>query len=281
MAASRDAFELLKVVLTQWGLLTGDPSTDNPLLDQLQGYATDQVSAEGIRISLRQTDAYKRRFAGLIERQKRGFSAMSEADYLQQEDAYRGLLIDAGFARSQWNNQSTFANWIAGDVSAAELERRITKAEMIVNSRDAATRDALKSFYGITDRDLVAYWLDPANGEVQLNRKAEAARIGALANGINPGMLSRDQAEWAVSQAEQQGRSVDAGVSQAVAEQDQLGQLGGRFGDSWSLQDSLKANVANDGKARDRRQRLLDSEKALFQGDSGVGRNSLSRKVDV
>lgn len=276
-----DAFEMMRSVLTSWGLLTGDPSADGALLNLLQGYATDQVSADGIRISLRQSDAYKRRFAGLIERQKKGFSAMSESDYLNQENAYKGLLIDAGFANSQWNNQSTFANWIAGDVSAAELERRITKAEMIVNSKDAATRTALKDYYGITDKDLVAYWLDPANGEVQLNRKAEAARLGALANGVKPGMLSRDQAEWAASQAEQQGGSVDSGVARSVMEQDSLGQLGGRFGESWSMQDSLQANVANDTTARVRKQRLLDSEKALFQGDSGVGRNSLSRKVDV
>src|SRR5690606_22357500 len=104
----RDARERIGQLLDEYGL------------GNLRGTAWDLISrgatdAEILR-TIRESDEYKRRFAGLIMRQQAGFAPMAEAEYIQYENAAAQMMRSAGLPEGFYDDPSDFANLIGQNV---------------------------------------------------------------------------------------------------------------------------------------------------------------------
>ena len=201
MAARDIALEILR----EFGLESLISNLDSAIQDdptQFEGpYARQAVFR-----SVRDTDLYKQRFKGLIDRQRNGYPPIDEQTYLENEELYRQTLAVNGMPRGFYDTQDDFANFIANDIRPEELNIRIQQGFRAVRETEPGTKEELRRLYGVDEADLAAYFLDPARTETELVRKAEAARRANAAR--------EQQLQLTAQQAEE---LVNRGVSQEVA----------------------------------------------------------------
>jgi hypothetical protein len=264
------AYNILKMEFDQYGL--GSLVTD--IRDLLVN--NTPVSEFGLR--LRGTDAYKERFKANEARIGAGLAALSPAEYVALEDQYQNVMRNYGLPASYYTKDKTgkqvgFEKFIAGDVSAAELEDRISTAQKRVINANPEVSQALRAFYpDITNGDILAYTLDPSQGLEAIKRKVTAAEIGgaAMAQGLSTGAERAMQlAGYGVTKEQaQQG-------FQTVAEIAPRGsQLADIYGQQPYTQETAEAEVFNtsgSAQAAARRRKLKSLEEASFGGSSGVG----------
>jgi len=275
-ANRQSAYDLLYAQFNQYGL--------GQLVDGIKGLITENVSPAEFTLRLRETDAYKKRFSANAARVQKGLAAINEAEYIGLEDQYQNIMRQYGMPESYYTKgemgvQEGFTKFIANDISASELEDRIMTAQDRVLKANPEVSKALKEFYpDITNGDILAYSLDPANAIKNIQRKVTAAELGgaALQAGLTTG----------VSRAEELAA---AGVTKGMAQQNygtiaelagRGGQLAAIYGQSPYGQTQAEAelfNIAGQTEAAAQRKKLTELEKASFAGSSGAASNALSR----
>jgi hypothetical protein len=269
-AERQSAYDLLYEQFKQYGL--------ESLVEPLKGLIISGASPSEFTIRLRETDAYKKRFAANEARIKSGLRALSEAEYIRNEDAYQEVMRRRGlppeyYAKGDLGIQKGFESLLAGDVSSTELEDRIVTAQDRVLNANPEIAAQLKQFYpGISNGDILAYVLDPANAINQIKRKVTAAEIGAAAGTYG---LSTT-----VGRAEQ---LAGAGVTEATAQQGfkTISQVGPRAGvlaqyykqDPYTQETAEKEFFGLTGarEAEMQRKKLTSLETAAFSGSAGAG----------
>ena len=264
------AYNILKMEFDQYGL--GSLVTD--IRDLLVN--NTPVSEFGLR--LRGTDAYKERFKANEARISAGLAALSPAEYVALEDQYQNVMRNYGLPASYYTKDKTgkqvgFEKFIAGDVSAAELEDRISTAQKRVINANPEVSQALRAFYpDITNGDILAYTLDPSQGLEAIKRKVTAAEIGgaAMAQGLTTGAERAMQlAGYGVTKEQaQQGFQTVADIAPRGS------QLADIYGQQPYTQETAEAEVFNtsgSAQAAARRRKLKSLEEASFSGSSGVG----------
>lgn len=200
----RNASEILRDTLSTYGL---EGLLDDPNLDLINLWiATGDDNAVWARV--RQSDPYKDRFPGMAALSAAG-RAISEAAYVEMERSYAQTLQAYDMPERFYDDPSDFGALIGGDVSATEFTQRVATAFEVVEQTTSEVRQALSDYYGITDSDLAAYYLDPerATSIFEEREKLGAARIGGIAVETGFGSVSRQTAE----------RLRAAGVTETVA----------------------------------------------------------------
>jgi hypothetical protein len=266
----QSAYDLLYNEFERYGLAS--------LVTPLKDLITSGVSPSEFTLRLRETDAYKKRFVANEARIKNGLRALSEGEYIRSEDAYQEVMRRRGlpesyYARGDMGIQKGFESLIAGDVSSTELEDRIVTAQDRVLNANPEIARTLKEFYpGISNGDILAYVLDPANAINVIKRKVMTAEIGAAAKaeGLTSG-LSRAE-ELAMSgitgEAARQGYRTIAGV---VPRAEQLSQI---YNQDPYTQQTAEAEVfglTGSTEAARQRKKLTQLETAAFSGSAGAG----------
>jgi hypothetical protein len=248
------------------------------LVEPLKQFIQDGISPSEFTLRLRETDAYKKRFAANAQRVAKGLRALSEAEYVTMEDQYQNVmrqygLPDTYYTRGEMGRQEGFEKFLAGDVSAVELEDRISTAQKRVLNANPEVTQALKQFYpDITNADILAYTLDPNNAIENIKRKVTAAEIGgaALQAGLQTGLARAEElgAAGITKQQAQQG-------FQTVAE---IAPRGGMLADIYKqspyTQTTAEAEifgVAGSTDAARQRKKLTQLETAAFSGSAGSG----------
>jgi len=269
-AERQSAYDLLLQQFNQYGL--------GALVEPLKGLITSGASPAEFTIRLRESDAYKKRFAANAARIQKGLTAISEAEYLGLEDQYQNIMRNYGlpaeyYTRGDMGTQEGFNKFIANDVSAAELEDRIMTAQNRVINANPEVLASLKAFYpDITNGDILAYTLDPTKALTDIKRKVTAAEIGGAATQAGLGLSGTRAAELGAAgitkQQAQQGFQTVAEVAPRG------GQLAAIYGESPYTQQTAEAEVFGlagsvDG-ARQRR-KLTQLETAAFSGSAGAG----------
>jgi hypothetical protein len=266
----KSAYDLLYSEFKQYGL--------EALVTPLKSLIEEGVSPSEFTLRLRETDAYKKRFAANAQRVAKGLRALSEAEYIGTEDQYQDVMRRYGMPESYYSKgdlgvQSGFEKFLAGDVSAVELEDRIQTAQNRVVNSNPEVAKALKEFYpGISNGDILAYVLDPANAIEQIKRKVTAAEIGgaAIQSGLTTGMTRAEElaAAGITKQQAQQG-------FQTVAE---VAPRGGMLADIYKqspyTQTTAEQEVfglAGSVDAAKQRKKLTQLETAAFSGSAGSG----------
>jgi hypothetical protein len=275
-AGRQSAYDLLYTEFAQYGL--------GSLVEPLKGLITSGASPAEFTIKLRQSEPYKKRFAGNAQRIANGLTAIDEATYLATEDKYQSLMRNYGLPNSYWSKDSMgtqegFTSLIANDVSAVELEGRLQAAQNRVLNANPEVAYALKAFYpDITNGDILAYSLDPKNALDKINRKVTAAEIGgaALSQGL---MTSAAGAEglagYGITKDEAQ-----RGYQNVAAVLPRGGQLASIYGENPYTQATAEAEVfgtLGSAEARKQREKLIGLEKGSFSGSAGMAGGALSR----
>jgi hypothetical protein len=276
-AERQSAYDLLYSQFKQYGL--------EALVAPLKGLITSGASPAEFTIKLRETDAYKKRFAANQDRINKGLKAISEAEYLGLEDQYQNIMRNYGlpaeyYTRGDMGIQEGFNKFIANDVSAAELEDRVLTAQSRVMNANPEVLASLKAYYpDITNGDILAYTLDPTKGLTDIKRKVTAAEIGGAATQAGLGITGARAAELGA-----------AGINKAQAQQGfqtvaevapRGGQLAAIYGESPYTQQTAEQEVfglAGSTEAAKQRKKLVGLEKAAFSGQTGAAQGALGRE---
>ena len=269
-AARQSAYDLLYSEFDRYGL--------GSLVTPLKDLITSGVSPSEFNLRLRETDAYKKRFAANEARIKKGLRALSESEYIRNEDAYQEVMRRRGlppeyYATGDLGVQKGFEALLAGDVSSTELEDRIVTAQDRVLNANPEISKMLKEFYpGISNGDILAYALDPANAINAIKRKITAAEIGvaAKAEGLTSGLTRAEElATMGITgTAAQQGYQTIAGITPRA------GQLADIYKQSPYTQQTAETEVfglAGATEAAKQRKKLTSLETAAFSGSAGAG----------
>jgi len=235
--------------------------------------------------ALRNTKAYMTRFSANDARVKAGFRALSPATYLALEDQYQKVMTRYGLPKNYYTpglygKQEGFEKLIAADISNTELEERIAAAQERVIRGAPQIAQALKEFYPeITDGDILAYALDPANAIKNIQRKITTAEIGGAAlaqKGLTTSLARAEELQrYGVDKAAATaGYSVIGGGLQRGSE------LASIYGESPYTQATAESEIfklTGEQEARKQRQKVTGLEKATFGGKSGTTSGALAR----
>ena len=261
------------------------------LVEDVKYLLQSDVSPSQFALELKNTKSYKDRFAANENRIKAGLRALSPAEYIGLEDQYQEIMRNYGLPAAYYTKDGTgkqvgFEKFIAGDVSAVELEDRIGTAQKRVINANPEVSAALKQFYpDITNGDILAYTLDPSKGLESIKRKVTAAEIGGAAmipkNAAGQQILTTSEARamqlagYGVDKAQAtQGYSVIGSGLQRGSE------LASIYGESPYTQATAEEEVfrlSGQTEAEKQRKKITGLEKAAFGGQTGLTTGALAR----
>jgi len=269
---TRNAFAILKQVFSQYGL--DDLSSVIETLMK-EGYEPEEATL-ALKTDSRYNKAYITRFRGNELRRSAGLNVLTEAEYLTLEDNYTKTLKSYGlqnyFGLDKTTKQSAIADIIGADISAVEFADRVSTAVDRVKMADSATKNAFQQFYGIGEADLVQYYLDPKKALVNLKEKATAAEIGgaAIGQGLPATMISaEDLAKFGINR--EQAQVGYATIAEELPTASKLGQIYSQEGITYGQSEAEQATFKGLASAKRKKQKLVSSEEASFQGSSGTG----------
>jgi hypothetical protein len=189
--AGRNALQMIQDRFASYGIQGLAEAMRKLIADNSD--AAGNVSESLVVAGLRETPEYKRRFAGNIERAKKikedvdagrqpRYGLLSEAEYVKAEEDYRSILSDytiPGF----YDKPESYVNLIANNISPKEVQGRAMAAQQAASSANPEIKAQLKALYGIEERNLTAYFLDPEVARTALKPIAasNAATIAAAA----------------------------------------------------------------------------------------------------
>ena len=187
-----DARIPIRATLKKFGFSQTDEDT---LFDVVWGNYTadtvDYTDEAAVTLSIRETDAYKTRFAGNELRRAKGLPDLSIANYIGIEKSYKNSLKVNGIPDDFYDSPEEMAQLIAGNVDVQEFNDRLVVARNLAQNAPPEVMNQLTSYYGITAGQLTAYYLDPAKMLPILKEQERAARIGAAA--VESGGMSIDK----------------------------------------------------------------------------------------
>lgn len=271
-ADKRDAFALIQDTMKAFGF------TDIEVA-QLTAFAETQIADANIGpnqgiLNMKALPVYQARFAGNATRLKAGKNALSEADYLAQENAYGEYMKAYGV--QSLGSRDQYATLIGNDVSATELNKRLNLAVDRVKNSDPEILKQLKTYYpSITDSDLVTYFLKPADALPDLEKKVATSEISAAAVGQG---FAADMTGAAALQAfgvtREKALSGYQDIKTVLPVSERLSKIYGEAGLTYDRAAGEAEFLKGDADAVERRRRLKELERGSFSGQSGVERGT-------
>lgn len=271
-ADKRDAFALIQDTMKSFGF------TDTEVA-QLTAFAETQIMDANIGpnqgiLNMKALPVYQARFSGNQTRLKAGKNALSEADYLAQENAYGEYMKAYGVQSLGTRDQ--FATLIGNDVSATELNKRLNLAVDRVKNSDPEILKQLKTYYpSITDSDLVTYFLKPADALPDLEKKVATSEISAAAVGQG---FAADMTGAAALQAlgvtREKALTGYQDIKTVLPVSERLSKIYGESGIKYDRAAGESEFLANNADAAEKRRRLKALERNTFGGQTGVERGT-------
>ena len=272
----RDSFALIESTMRSYGFSEDELKELNTYIQA--GLLNPKLGPEQLVLQLRQLPVYKARFAGNEERRARGLNALSEANYLLQESAYAETLRQYGLQR--FVNRTQFATFIGNDISNTEVGRRVKTAVERLQMGDPAILRQLRSYYAITDSDIVSYFLNPKEVLPELESKVTTAEIGATAGqfGLDTGLGRASDLERYGVDLERARRGY-SNIAQVLPRTTTLSDIYKQAGIDYTQTTAEEEEFKGLASAKRAREKLVGLETAAFSGTSGLGRNALGRQT--
>jgi hypothetical protein len=272
----QSAFDLLLAEFNRYGL--------GSLLDDVKGLIISGADEASLTLALRQTKAYQNRFAANQTRINNGLRALSEAEYVTLEDQYQNVMRNYGLPATYYTKDATgkqagFEKFIAGDVSASELEDRISIAQKRVIDAAPQVKEALKQFYpDIKDGDILAYTLDPTQGLANIQKKVLAAEIGGAAMGAKLGATAARAEELArYGVTAETARAGYGAIGGGLERGRQLSSIYQEPDYNQAVAEEEVFKLPGQTQAGEKRKKIIGLEKATFGGQTGVSSGALSQ----
>ncbi len=274
--ATRDAFALIKSTLATYGFTEMEIAELNTFIEN--ALTDGKMGPEQVKLQMRELPVYKARFSGNIARVSAGLNALSEAQYLQQENDYSEIFKMYGVGNL--SSRAQFSTLIGNAVSVTEVTRRIDAAVKRVKNADPEVLKTLKNLYPtITDTDIVSYFLKPAETLPELERKTTVAEIGATAKQF--GMLEtgltrfEDLQTYGVNLAKaREGYSV---IAEELPTATKLSSIYDEMNITYGQTQAEEEQFKGSASAKRKKEQLIEREKTAFKGSSGVSQVSLSK----
>jgi len=275
----QSAFDLLSSQFAQYGL--------QALVDPLKGLIQENISPSEFAVRLRQTDPYKKRFAANTARIAGGLAALSEGEYIGLEDQYQNIMRNYGlpstyYTKGDLGRQEGFEKLIGYDVSAVELEDRISTAQKRVINAPPEVTAALKAFYpSITNADILAYTLDPTKGLDDIKRKITASEIGgaAMAQGLTTSLDATGQSLGAealtkLGVTQEEAQRGFSNIASILPTAEKLSSIYG--GEDYTRLQAEQEQFKQLASAKRARESLTALETAQFGSSAGTNKSSLT-----
>ena len=265
----QSAYDLLYSQFKLYGL--------ESLVEPLKGLITSGASPAEFTIKLRESDAYKLRFAANAKRIANGFKAIDEATYLGLEDRYQSIMQNYGLPESYYKKgsmgtQEGLEKFIANNVDPVTLEERIMEGVKI-NQGSKLLIDTAKQFYpSLTDGDFLAYALDPKNALSEIRRKVTATEIGSAQ--IGAGLAATVGGAEELAKAGVTGKQYQQAAPTIAEAALRGGQLSSFYKqDPYTQQTAEQAvlDVPGSAEALRKTKKLTSLENAAFSGSAGAG----------
>jgi hypothetical protein len=237
---------------------------------------TENKTEDEIWINIRQTSAWRQRFAGNEALRLAGLSELDAATYLALEKQYAASLVSSGLGNLA--TRDNFAALIGGNVSAVELEDRIVGVYDRIKYADealSAELQTLKSSGLLSDADLAESLLLGDQGTEVLKRKIAMAEITSEASraGIKATVDAKELLAQGVSREQARlGYQRVAAMTpeyEAAAERNRI--------DSGGLQKEIEQESLL-GLRSQRRAKIAAAEEASLSGSTGTSRISLGQQ---
>lgn len=269
--SGQSAYDVLAGEFKSWGMNI-TPDLDAILKQMMTGgYGPNDLNA--FLPQIEQTQAFQTRFPGWSQMVKNGYNAISPQQYLNLEDQYHAILSNAGLPKGFYDDPSDFGQWIAQDISPAEIQQRVAMATQAAKSIDPAVRDLMAQHYGLATGDVAAYFLDPDRALPTIERQYNAAQVATWAqkNGFQINDMNRyeDLVDKGVTPAQ-----AAQGYGTVAQVQNTVGKLAGVYGQSFTQSDAENDVFFNQS---DKRNRIVSDETAAFQGRSSGATGTAQR----
>lgn len=249
------------------------------LVDTIDGYIKQDLTAAQIKINLVGTQAYKDRFPGMATLAANN-RAVSEAAYISMERGYTQVLSAYGLDEKTFGSREKLATYIANEVSPTEFENRVQLAvDHVKKNPDVLA--ALHNYYGVDTAGAVGYLLDPKQGMDVINKQVRASEIGAAAETykFDIDKAAAESFIAATGSTDLNTLKQEFGKARLLATtQSRLSQIeDGKYNDT----EAVSTILNND------QQKLLESqqramrEQARFAGSGGVGNYSLRESSGI
>jgi hypothetical protein len=282
--ARRSAFQLLRDEFNRYGL--------GELVGDVEALIKGGLPPAEFAIELRKTPTYQKRFQANAQRINAGYRAISEAEYISLEDQYQNVMRQYGlpaayYEKNQFGKQANLDKFIAGDISAVELEDRLQIGYKRVQDSNPEVLQALRAYYpDISNGDILAYVLDPKQAMADINRKVTAAEIGgeAARAGLSRAVPSQGVTGVGVTDAEYLARygvtkeSARQGFGTIASGLERGRQLSQIYQQPEYTQQAEVFALPDAEKARRQRRKLGQLETATFSGKTGMTGGALDRE---
>jgi hypothetical protein len=174
---------ILQSGLAQYGL---EGVYDALWTKYVRGEVSSDMDADAFIYTLKDEPAYKKRFAANEIRKAKGLPELLPSSYLGMEQQYRNVMSLNGLSQSYYSDQEKIDKLISGDVAVNELNNRLRDAYRVVKDAPAEVTEKLKTMYGLTDGDILSYFLDPEQARKDMTSaeykvQAQAALTAAKA----------------------------------------------------------------------------------------------------
>lgn len=251
-----------------------DAELENVLLTAMRaGYTPADLESGLLMPDIQNTQAFKTRFPGYAARIANHHNAINISQYLQLEDQYRSIMQNAGLPAGFYDDPADMGQWIAKDVSPAEIEGRVRLATDAAKAVDPTMRQLMARFYGLSTGDVAAYFLDPNRALPTIEHQYKSAEVASWAarNGYQVGDMSRYE------------RLVTDGITGDQAAQaygtirqldDVVGKAASVYGETFNQDDAEQDVFYNKSE---KRQRIMRNEAATFGGSSRGQTGSATR----
>jgi hypothetical protein len=254
-AATAEKNRVDNVVTTLRGLMNTYGLSS--LMGKIESYVRSGLDGDAVLAMIRDTSEYKERFPAMAALSAKN-RAITEAAYIDFERNAAGLERAYGLPAGMLN-KDTVTNLLTNEVSAQELENRVTMAAAGAFQASQEVRDTFRDFYGIESGGLTAYFLDPEKALPLLNKQYASAQIGAEAQ-MQDFAIASGMAE----------RLTEAGITQQEARQGfaqtakQRGFMQGR-GDTVTQEQLVSGTFMNDQESKNAIERAQKGRTAQFQ----------------
>ena len=254
------------------------------LANKIKALAIDGANEATITLALQESDEYKERFKANEARVKNNLSVLAPMDYLNAEDSYRQTLRAYGLTR--FDTDEYVQQFIENDTSSTEINKRIVTAIERVQNTDPTIIKTLRDFYGIRDKDLVEYVLDPEKNIDVIQKQLTAAEIGNAARmqGLNTGMEAAQLAAYEMSAAQLAAQGVTqaeakknyATIADILPTSQKLSEIYGTTLEKYDQKAAEQELFGSLASAQRAREKLKAREIAQFGGSSGLSRTALT-----
>jgi hypothetical protein len=266
-------------------------------MGQVEGWILEGLADAGtdaVLMKFRDTDVYKRRFAGMADLIKRG-QAITEAQYISLETSFRNSMANYGLPPEYYDTPEDYARLIGAGLSPKEVEERVIAAKQTLNPLVATE---LKQYYNLSDGDLMAFQLgliDENGVRAASVRNQEQVRTGARAAAIG---AAGERAGFSMDRtyAERLG-GTSLGQIQDPFDMGTMAKLEGTFDQARRVADrettlagidseAFNQTDALDAAFGDRQKQLASErrgkrERARFSGSSGASSGSLAIERNI